>query len=98
MTVADKSNCGVYGVDNLIISGVDITICWVADWVTWFELDRLDSCYCEAGENNLDLDSAIIALISSLKLFIIACRALIVTDDSAVAAWFIDILLNNRMI
>ena len=63
----------------------------------------LDSC-CGAGEDGLDLDSAIllfilssIALISSLKLFIIACRAPIVTGDSAAAAWFVYILLNDRM-
>ena len=59
-------------------------------WVTWFELDGLDSC-CGVGEDSLDLDSAIllfilffIALILSLKLFIIACRALIVTNILAV--------------
>ena len=34
VTVADESNCGVYGVDNLTASGVDVTICWVANWVT----------------------------------------------------------------
>ena len=52
----------------------------------------LDSYCCGAGEDDLDLDSAIllfilsfIALISSLKLFIIACRAPIVTSDSAAA-------------
>ena len=50
----------------------------------WFELGGLGCC--GAGEDDLDLDSAIIALISSLKLFIIACRAPIVTGDSAVAA------------
>ena len=59
--------------------------------MAWFELDGLD--YCGVDENDLDLDSTIllfilsfIALISSLKLFIIAYRALIVTGDSAVAA------------
>ena len=56
--------------------------------MTWFELNELNS-YCEAGENGLDLNSVIllfilffIALILSLKLFIIAYRALIVTGDS----------------
>ena len=39
----------------------------------------------------------VIAYISRLKLFIIACRALIVTGVSAAAAWFVDILLNNRI-
>ena len=58
------------GVDDLIASGVS----------------GLDSCCCGAGEDDLDLDSANIALILSLKLFIIACRALIVTGVSAVAA------------
>ena len=49
----------------------------------------------EIAENNLNLDSAIllfilffIALILSLKLFIIAYRVLIVTGNSAIAAWF----------
>ena len=31
VTIADKSDCGTYEVDNLIASGVDVTICWVAD-------------------------------------------------------------------
>ena len=69
MTIADKSNCE-----------------------ETYGVDELDSCCCEAGENNLDLDSTIllfilfiIALISSLKLFIIAYRTLIVTDNSTVA-------------
>ena len=48
----------------------------------WFELNKLD--YCEADENNLDLNSTIIALISSLKLFIIAYRAFIVTGVLAI--------------
>ena len=60
--------------------------------MTWFELDELGCC--GAGEDNLDLDSAIllfilffIALISILKLFlklfIIAYRTFIVIDISA---------------
>ena len=57
---------------------------------------ELDSCCCEAVENNLDLNSIIIALISSLKLFIIACRAPIVTNASAAATWFVG-MLNDRM-
>ena len=39
----------------------------------------------EIAENNLALDSTIITLISSLKLFIIACRTLIVTDVFVIA-------------
>ena len=35
--VEGGSDCGIYGVDDLIASGVDITICWVAaclaDWI-----------------------------------------------------------------
>ena len=82
MTVAGESNCeGACGVGE----------------IAWLKLDGLDSCCCGAGENNLDLDSAIIALISSLKLFIIACKAFIVTGDSTAATWFVDILLNDRM-
>ena len=57
-----------------------------------YDVGELDSCYCGVGEDDLDLDSAIllfilfsIALISSLKLFINACRALIVTGVSATA-------------
>ena len=70
MTVADESNCeGACDVDE----------------IAWFELGGLDSCCCGAGENNLDLDSTIIALILSLKLFIIAYRALIVTNNSTTA-------------
>ena len=59
--------------------------------VNWFKLNKLDS-YCEVDENNLDLNSTIllfilffIALISSLKLFIIAYKVLIVTNNSTVA-------------
>ena len=48
------------------------------------DVDELNSCYCGVGEDNLDLNSTIIALISSLKLFIIAYRAFIVTNISAI--------------
>ena len=51
--------------------------------MTWFELNRLD--YYEVDKNNLDLNSVIIALISSLKLFIIAYKASIVTSNSTIA-------------
>ena len=47
------------------------------------DVGGLDSC-CGVGEDNLDLNSAIMALISSLKLSIIACRAPIVTDIPAI--------------
>ena len=69
--------------DLYLLSSIN---CTVINWVAWFELDELDCC--GAGEDNLDLDSTIIALISSLKLFIIAYRTFIVTGDSAAATWF----------
>ena len=63
--------------------------------MTWFELNKLNSYYYEVDKNNLDLDSAIllfilfsIALILSLKLFIIAYRVPIVTNNSTTATWF----------
>ena len=67
-------------------------------------VDELNSC-CGADEDDLDLFSSslvvslfVIVYISRLKLFIIACRALIVIGDSTIATWFVDILLNNRII
>ena len=76
-------------------------------WVTVADKSNCEGA-CGVGEiaeNGLALDSAIllfilffIALISSLKLFIIACKTLIVTNNSTVATWFVGILLNNRII
>ena len=68
------------------------------------DVDELDSC-CGVDKDNLDLFSSslvislfVIVYISGLKLFIIAYRALIVIDNSIIATWFVDILLNNRII
>ena len=101
MTIIGESNCEDE-VDNLIASEVDITVCWVRSWEVYSEVGGAD----EADEDNLDLDFPsslvvslfVIAYISRLKLFIIAYKALIVIGDSAIATWFVDILLNNRII
>ena len=56
-----------------------------------YDVDKLNSYYCEVDKNNLDLNSVIllfilfsIALILSLKLFIIAYRTFIVTSILAI--------------
>ena len=76
-----------------------------SDGYCWVTVAGESNCggACDVGgiaEDGLALDSVIllfilsfIALISSLKLFTIACRAFIVTDIPAV--WVVD-MLNNR--
>ena len=65
---------------------IEFNYCWViiADKSNCGEACDIN----EIAENNLALDSTIITLISSLKLFIIACRTLIVTDVFVIATWF----------
>ena len=43
--VEGEFDCGAYGVDNLIASGVDVTICWVATCLTnWIATCLIVSC------------------------------------------------------